>query len=61
MMPKGGMVHQAGFKRWAAARKAKRRQYHKGYGRQQRQSYANGAKRQSGQPANQPELPLHQY
>jgi hypothetical protein len=34
MMPKGGMVHQARFKRWAAARKAKGRQYHKGYGRQ---------------------------
>jgi hypothetical protein len=55
------MIHQAGFKRRAAARKAKRRQYHKGYGRQQRQRYANGAKRQSAQPTNQPELPLYQY
>ena len=61
MMPEGGMIHQAGFKRRAAARKAKRRQYHKGYGRQQRQSYTNSAKRQSGQPTNQPELPLYQY
>jgi len=60
-MPKGGVIHQAGFKRRAAARKAKGRQYHKGYGRQQRQSYTNGAKRQSAQPTNQPELPLHQY
>jgi hypothetical protein len=55
------MVHQAGFKRWAAARKAKGRQYHKRHSRQQRQRYTNGAKRQSAQPTNQPELPLYQY
>ncbi len=47
MMPKGGVIHQPGFKRRAAARKAKGRQYHKGHGRQQRQNYAHGAKRQS--------------
>jgi hypothetical protein len=61
MMPEGGMIHQPGFKRRAAARKAKRRQYHKGYGRQQRQRYTNGTKRQSRKSTNQPELPLHQY
>jgi hypothetical protein len=61
MMSKGGMVHQAGFKRRAAARKAKGRQYHKRHSRQQRQRYTNGAKRQSAQPTNQPELPLYQY
>jgi hypothetical protein len=61
MMPERGMIHQPGFKRRAAARKAKRRQYHKGYGRQQRQSYPNGAKRQSRQSTDQPELPLYQY